>query len=307
MRDLEAVADLLELAFAEELDAAGRQMIREARALSRTGPLLFLLSNLSSTSVGWCPAYVWEEDGKIIGNITLLRPTRHSNEWQIVNVAVHPDYRRRGIATELVKLAIEHTRRSGCVSISLQVREQSPAAHLYQRFGFQSLGAVTRWRLNRRSNLDRISTANHAIRRARRGDWLSIWKLFSSAPQAAWGWPYPLKREDFEPSIWRDLKNLFTGLSVRRWVVPSKSATGGLAGYVEVQTRIRMETRLTLRVQPTASGHLAGDLLLAALCQHSGRGYLPLTTDNPAGDTHVEERLREAGFHRVRTLLLMRM
>ncbi|MCZ7543814.1 MAG: hypothetical protein M5R40_09870 [Anaerolineae bacterium] len=42
--DLGGIADLIEICFADQMDAQGRATVREMRALSRLGPLLWLLA-----------------------------------------------------------------------------------------------------------------------------------------------------------------------------------------------------------------------------------------------------------------------
>jgi len=306
MRDLGAVADLLEAVFGRNLDASGRRMIREARMMSRIGPLLYLLSPFSQASAGLNPGLVWEEDDKIVGNVTIMPSQNRSGRWQMANVAVHPDYRRRGIATRLLDATIEHVRqRNGC-SVSLQVKGDSTGVALYEQLGFQSLGAVTRWQLTGRLQLDQILAQSRPLRKARRDDWTAIWRLFCSASPAARGWPEPLSEKDFRPNIRRWAADLLAGHLVKRWVSPGATAAG-LDGYVELQTWPGAKTQLTLRVRPEASGQLEGDLLVMALRHLSRRGYPEAVIDHPAGDVPAEGRLREAGFRPLRTLLLMQL
>lgn len=304
MRDLGAVADLMEVAFKEELDSGGRRLIREARAMSRTGPLLLLLSRLSGASVGLHPGFVWEEDGRIVGNVTVVGAHRPAGAWQIANVAVHPDFRGQGIATRLLQTVIDHVRRFDGRSIRLQVRKSSPAIALYQRLGFHSLGAFTRWRTGRELHRDRILTGGRPLRRAVQNDWAAIWELFSSVTPAAQGWPEPRRQNEFRPSFWRAASDLMTGRSVQRWVAPGSDA---LDGYVELQTQPGLSPRLTLRLRADGSDRLAGDLLLVALRQLWSRGGRRAWIEHPDGDGPVEGRLREVEFEPLRTLALMQL
>ena len=94
-RDLRAVADLVELCFAETLDADGRRYIHQIRAAAENPRTLGLVSRVSSSLSG----YVWEENGRIVGNLSLLPVVAMKRQsYLIANVVVHPDYRRRGIA-----------------------------------------------------------------------------------------------------------------------------------------------------------------------------------------------------------------
>ena len=60
-------------------------------------------------------------------------------EGQITNVAVHPDYRRRGVGRELVGRLIEAC--GDVDSVTLEVRKSNTAARLlYAEMGFEACG-----------------------------------------------------------------------------------------------------------------------------------------------------------------------
>ena len=59
----------------------------------------------------------------------------------MMNLAVHPDYRRRGIAETLVDQLIELLKQNGVTCLTLEVRvSNSPAIHLYEKLGFTEVG-----------------------------------------------------------------------------------------------------------------------------------------------------------------------
>ena len=302
--DLGQVADLLELVFNKELDSGGRQMIREARAISRTGPLLYLLTPWSGASSALSPGFVWEKDGRVVGNVTLMQSRKHPLHWQIANVAVHPSYRKQGIATQLMQTSLENIGRRGGKLISLQVRQNNPAISLYEKLGFDAHGFVTRWVAGRQLQPYAIRTTGQVVRPAVREDWQAIWKLFQSVPLAAWGWPDPLGREDFAPNLLRDLGRLLGGETRQRWVIGEYGAAE-LDGFVELRRQSRRPHRLILRVRSDHSGYVEGDLLAHALKQLPEPDYSTVLLDHPAGDIATEARLREGGFQANRTLLLM--
>ncbi len=63
------------------------------------------------------------------------------DEVHILNLAVHPDYRRRGIGHAMVQLVLDDAAQQGAASVSLEVRrENEPAQHLYRAFGFTEAG-----------------------------------------------------------------------------------------------------------------------------------------------------------------------
>ncbi len=72
------------------------------------------------------------------------------NDAHVTNLAVHPMWRSRGIATELMlDLAWEANRR-GCDAMTLEVRHTNVAAQLlYRRFGFVPAGVRKKYYENR--------------------------------------------------------------------------------------------------------------------------------------------------------------
>jgi ribosomal-protein-alanine N-acetyltransferase len=63
------------------------------------------------------------------------------DEGHVLDVAVHPKYRRLGIASTLVSLAIERLKEEGCRFVFLEVRDSNePAKKMYAKFGFEFLG-----------------------------------------------------------------------------------------------------------------------------------------------------------------------
>jgi ribosomal protein S18 acetylase RimI-like enzyme len=149
-RDLTGVANLIQAAFAEELDRNGQGMLREMRSMSRLGPLLWWLDQFSVEFNELFSGFVWVEEGQIVGNVTVSRAAPGSRRWIISNVAVANAYRGRGIAQALMDAAIELVREWHGLAISLQVRNDNlPALHIYHKLGFRDAFGTAYLRLDR--------------------------------------------------------------------------------------------------------------------------------------------------------------
>lgn len=67
-------------------------------------------------------------------------------EGQITNIAVHPDFRERGIGKKILLEMIENAIGSGAQSITLEVRQSNAAAQkLYSGLGFKNVGMRKRY------------------------------------------------------------------------------------------------------------------------------------------------------------------
>ena len=71
----------------------------------------------------------------------------------MMNVAVHPDYRRKGIARELVTGLINALAEKGVKSLALEVRQSNEAAiALYEQLGFLQVGLRPNYYRNPKEN-----------------------------------------------------------------------------------------------------------------------------------------------------------
>jgi GNAT superfamily N-acetyltransferase len=152
-RDLEAVADLVELCFSETLDPEGRNYLNQMRQAAQHARLVGWANSLYNESVMPPSGLVWEEvngdnnDQHIVGNLSLI-PIQVQGKrcYLIANVAVHPDFRDRGIGRQLTDRALEIARSRGAPAAWLHVRDDNPAAiHIYQTAGFIERARRSSW------------------------------------------------------------------------------------------------------------------------------------------------------------------
>jgi ribosomal-protein-alanine N-acetyltransferase len=67
--------------------------------------------------------------------------SRYVDAWHVMNVAVDPDYRDRGIATRLLERLFELTSNDGRRGYTLEVRVSNETAiSLYEKLGFERRG-----------------------------------------------------------------------------------------------------------------------------------------------------------------------
>ena len=81
--------------------------------------------------------------GRVIGFLIIWLVT---NEAHIATIAVHPDYRRLGIAQRLLKCGLVECIQNGAESAMLEVRAGNQAAiQMYRKFGFEQVGRRFRY------------------------------------------------------------------------------------------------------------------------------------------------------------------
>ena len=99
------------------------------------------------------PLSLWliaEENGAVcgyVGSQTVL------DETDMMNIAVHPDCRRKGIAAALITELVSRLKARGSRILRLEVRESNlPAIALYKAMGFTQLGLRKNYYRNPKEN-----------------------------------------------------------------------------------------------------------------------------------------------------------
>ena len=295
--DMSAVARLIEVSFAGELDETSRRMVREMRAFGQAGWLGWLFGRLFLPPAAYPQGFIWEEGGELVGNASLLPVSSHSDRWVLANVAVHPDYRRRGIAKKLVKACLELAKRREAREIVLQVRHDNEGAkELYRKLGFAELTTRTRWK--RRPSQSFGAGDEPSLRKARPDEWERLWQLAKDLFPEGIQWPYQLRQDWFEPS---PLPAFLFPQQSRAWVFAGKEdhVSAGLVAKFSQDSR---GWHLLLLVPPEYRGELEIPLIRLAVFQLGPLGF-SATLSYPPGI--VDDELELLAFRAQRTLTWM--
>ncbi len=308
--DLPALADLIELVFAPTMDEGGRAAIREMRYMSRLGAGLTLLGRLNEMMSGIKMGYVWVEEGRLIGNVSIYPahlPGGERDTWIIANVGVHPDYQRRGIARRLMQTSLDMLQRRGARAAILQVDYHNDAAiHLYEQLGFVRERAFRQWQRPSTAPTPKPTDSSVFITRRRPSEWaaeLALAQQVRPNSQGGIGWLKPTVPALFRKT-WRDsLINLTKMTSTERLIVRSEDERAILAS-LWLETQLGMfSTRLTLMYLP-GMVHLANALLTSAVRRLRGTA---LSMEHPFDDEEASALLRQLHFSPERAVWHMRL
>lgn len=104
-------------------------------------------SELENPLSRWLVAVEGEQVLGYVGSQTVL------DESDMMNLAVDPAFRRRGIARALVLALIEQLRKMGSRQLTLEVRASNESAQaLYAQLGFESVGRRKNYYFNPRED-----------------------------------------------------------------------------------------------------------------------------------------------------------
>jgi len=297
LRDLPKVADLIELCFKKNMDGEGKNYLEQMRSASRRGSSL----KWSSNSVPF-KGYVWENQKRIVGNISII-PFHKAKKTVILlaNIAVHPDFRRKGIARRLTRKGIEDAKKRGAKSIWLHVeRDNIGAINLYKELGFQPHSNRTTWLAEkekppRRKNPDiRISSRAAHFWKAQ-----NYW-LNQNYPEEIRWYRMP-DFEIFKPGLKYWLYRLFVEYDIKQWAV---QRDGELQAVLMWKGNYARHAPIWLASAPQADSESLTSLLLYARHQLASPKQ-KLVIDHPA--EQFTTAFRQAGFAPQRTLLWMCM
>lgn len=302
--DIPQVLELLELSFGESMDEEGRRLLSGNAAIANSPAFLW---RLSPAATKLSLSYVWEENGRIIGNVTLLG-TRQPGRFLVVNVAVHPDHRRRGIARLLMRAVMDMVRTRNGRQILLQVvKLNTPALELYRSLRFTQLGSMTNWHtpMSRLRQVSVTAESQPVIRELARSEWLAAFELDQAALATDLNWPEPPPSDLYQKGLWRQLSDFLNGMQSETWVITN--GQNRPVGLGSIWSQWGKSHQLTLRVHPLWKGQLERPLFAKLLRRLR---YLPnrnVQIDHPDDDEVMNNLLKETNFQPRRTLTHMRL
>lgn len=308
-KDYKQVVELLDLAFGPLASGRGQRMLVDTTRPNFGAPFG---SRLGALMQGHAPGYVWEEDGRVVGTLSLLRSST-PGRFLVANVAIHPDYRRLGIATGLMTSTTDYVRSRGGREILLQVELDNEAAtDLYNRLDFDTLGEVNRWESSS-SRLRSISTPSSPQARIRSlmpSDERAAYALDLRCMPADLHWPDPPSRKKYQTSIWRRIGDFFYGRRSKSWVIDvplERRHKRRLVGLASIESEWSRPHELGIRVAPEWRGQLERLLLVRLIAQVKQNRAGRIRLSHLAHDDKVNGLLREANFRVKRSLRIMRL
>jgi ribosomal protein S18 acetylase RimI-like enzyme len=309
-RDLKQLADLIDLAFESEIEAARSSIVAEMRRLSRAGPLLWLLDASYATLSPLMGGFVWMADGRLVGNVTLSAESGQWGLWTITNVAVHPGFRGHGVGRQLMEAALDEARHRGARAVVLEVQAaNAPAQQLYHELGFERYHTVAEVRLPashgpRRPAIAAVGNPPVALRKRRPGDWQQLSDFWQAVTPPEVQAIKPVPRQQYRMDVGLRLRWWLDDLAYRcqrsDWILERGgdiSAVLQITGqYTDAPHRLQLDSR------PECHGTVEDDLMATGLHRLRGLPDRDVVSTVSAAYPQAVEAFRRAGFQTVRIL-----
>ena len=301
-RDLSKIADLIEMCFPIASDPDGQKYVNQMRKSAREMRMVSWLSQIAEMGKVQASGFVWEENDQIIGNLSLIpyRPVGFGLTM-IANVAVHPDYRRRGIAKALTRRALSHLRRRNANRVWLQVRDDNAAAiALYHALGFKARAYRTTWRIKPKAlnPYEEELDPNITLKRHRPAYWSAQKTWLEIAYPRDIRWNLPVNFSRFTPGLFQKIVNALDGMHHRHWSIGHKDEFCGVITWQKTDT---YANNLWLAISEEHEDKVLQTALVKVCKKLSQRHSLSI--DYPAG--RFSAQFRALGFGEFRTLIWM--
>jgi ribosomal protein S18 acetylase RimI-like enzyme len=221
-RDLYAVANLVEICFSDAMEPEGRRYIRELRLNARTAGFWQVMGGFPESGLNPYAGFVWEDGERVVGNVSLFPfQTLGHSCYLIANVAVHPEFRGRGIGRALTSAGINYARSHHAYAVWLHVRvDNNPAVHIYQALGFQERARRTTWQTRgSRSGYVRTGSNGLAVSARPAAYWPRQQEWLKRLYPRELSWHLPVNWKAFDPGLSGLLYRLANFSFPRHWAV----------------------------------------------------------------------------------------
>ena len=305
-RDAKQVISLLELVFKQHIRGSGHHAISAG----------FSIQDFLSGQKQVVPGFVYTINHRIVGNVSILE-SRKKGRYLVANVAVHPDYRRRGIAAEMMREVIRYIQERDGTRVVLQVEHNNVSAvNLYKKLGFSDMGTLHDWRMNWYA-LKTVATKlplngrkpdqfdQFILRPLRSGDAAEALQLDYFVFNKDLNWPDAPTSTYYKSDVGAFFRRFFVGINHEIWVAESEH--NQIVGIGIIENEVGRPYNVKLRIAPDWI-NLVERPLMSKLTRRLG--YLRAKTiiaQQDVNQTSAEHLFREAGFGLKRTLTVMQL
>lgn len=243
------------------------------KSVQRLWPLIWLVRLVSPAMRDNFHGFLWEEGGEPQGVANFQREGT-TDVWNIVNVAVLPEYRRKGIGRRLAQASIDSIRERGGKTILLDVIAGNvPACRMYEEMGFEYQVGTTTFSYEREKPPPDPGLKNGYVLQTGFDDWSSQFDFERRITPETIQRHAPITEDQFHGIVNTIMEAVWRLSGTRREKIAVSTDAGAIAGVGRSSARRRGGgvSGIYLRVDPDHE-ELAPyllRLLLRTTIQHS--------------------------------------
>lgn len=235
--------------------------------------------------------FVAEVNGKVVGTTMV---TKRENIGYVSAVMVHSDFRRKGIATELLKTAIDYVCKRKLPRVTLGViSTNNPAKSLYQKLGFKKFDDLLYLTIETYSLRIPESAGGIQVRDFQKSDLAHVYELIKTLRDPNWLKVYDFRKSNLK-TLW--FNRIFPIANLKKIVAVKDDK---IVGYASLSyTSAKEAGRITsIDVSPEFVSEGVGEELVRMgtdFVKSSGTKTVLLTIQSEKEE--LVKRLRALGF-----------
>lgn len=212
--DLDDLLNVASQSFAEEFEVTGfdpdrvREMVNRMFGIS--GRIFLGILRLSGREP--MKFFVAEVGSRVVG-MTMVNNRR--NVGYISTVMMHPNYRRKGITTRLMKNAIDYIQKKKNRAVLHVISTNTPAKNLYTKLGFKKFENIAHLVADMDSLSTQKNTPETQIRLFKKNDIDKVYNIIKISEDSNYLKVFGFKKDDLKVSL---LQRIFR-LSTERKIV----------------------------------------------------------------------------------------
>ncbi len=312
-RDFEGIKEIFELSFTEEYQQREVDIVRKIEKIESVYPLVKLLSLFPNPYQHLFTVHVAESEGEIAG-MAQMSPRNHSQtRWHVDNIAVHPNFRGKGIAQTLLNETFAWYSKRGAMRFTLEVdTSNAPAIKLYEKLAFRRYSSLYYYKMPPRTlaqyrEMD-SPEVHPGLRERKASDTEAIWELYQSTIP-----PYIRVVDDRSPADFaltpmqqgtEWLKKSLKRSETIHWVVED-SQRGCLAAHLDMYAQLRNLPHVIQLTLSPGYGDLAEPLLKFALQQLAKVSINPVLIGAYEPQRAKLDAIKSLGFKKLTSDFLM--
>ena len=308
--DYDQLIPFYDLIFEQELSNKGssvQAMMSEMKALM---PVFKFMGIFSKNYRHVFDGFVFENDRKEI--VSTVNIAYSGNYWEIAMVATHPDYRRRGLAKQLIEKSLKHAKEHKAEMCVLEVLEENtPAYQLYVNYGFRHFDTKMKMKIpyEKISNLENQELAEGYSIQKRKMDKKTSQAMYEleklTTPDSVLEF-LPVNRIKYHKPlsmrIIRPFVKLFVDIQAERWNIFHDNKLIGIL-HLDFGKSEKDCHNLELLIDPNHKEKVTEQLIHYAFNQIKSKSSLNINTITiiRKSDDYLVNTLKENGFETFET------